>query len=365
MQWSKEKAWEWYNSYPWLRGCNFIGSDCANRRDMWQSYKSEEHLKTADRELALAKETGFNAVRVIVDFDVWYQEPESFMDIFEKYIQLFDKHGQYAMICLTAECEMPNGDFNNFKPHPLGEQEYALGYHQGRSPEVLKRNMESVDKYHPLESPVLRDKFLQMIRDIVTKYKDDKRIICWNVYNEAGIAMRDRSLPLLKTMFEEVRALEPSQPLTAEMWSGYTDGGECRMEVQTYAMENSDVISFHCYSPLPEMCRQIAYMRKKYGRPILCTEWLNRIMDCSIQDIFPLFALERIGSFCWGFVVGKTQTNEPWYHMFNDYYTGKNRDVDFTKWFHDLYRPSLLPYDPREIELIKSVCALSDKLDAN
>ena len=33
---------------------------------------------------------------------------------------------------------------------------------------------------------------------------------------------------------------------------------------------------------------------------------------------------------------------------------------DFTKWFHDLYRPSLRPYDPKEIGLIKRFNKLAD-----
>ncbi len=362
MKWSKEKAWEWYSKLPWLRGCNFIGSDCANRRDMWQSYQSEEHLATADWELALAKETGFNTVRVIVDFDVWYQEPDSFMEIFERYMQLFHKHGQYVMVCLTAEAEMPNGEYEDFQPKPLGEQEYALGYHQGRSPEVLERNLHHPKRYHPLESPVLRDKFLQMVRSIVGKYREDERIVCWNLYNEPGITLGDRAMPLLKTMFEEARALGPVQPLTVELWTGYNKKGEIGTEVQKYALEQSDVISFHCYLPLPEMCRQIAYL-KRYERPILCTEWLNRIQNSPVEDIFPLFQLERIGCWCWGFVVGKTQTNEPWYGMFAPYLRGEDSDIDLTRWMHDLYCPSLLPYDPREIKLIKEVCALSDELE--
>ena len=36
MRWSKEKAWEWYNSRPWMRGCNYMSADCANRVDQWQ-----------------------------------------------------------------------------------------------------------------------------------------------------------------------------------------------------------------------------------------------------------------------------------------------------------------------------------------
>ena len=56
--WSKERAWEWYNNHNWLRGCNFMSSDCANRIDQWQEEGFEERLKTADEELALAAETG-------------------------------------------------------------------------------------------------------------------------------------------------------------------------------------------------------------------------------------------------------------------------------------------------------------------
>ena len=35
--------------------------------------------------------------------------------------------------------------------------------------------------------------------------------------------------------------------------------------------------------------------------------------------------------------------------------------MDFTKWFHDLYRPSHRPYDPKEIEIIHKYCKLADE----
>ena len=57
-RWTIERANEWYLKQGWLRGCNFIGSDCANRLDMFQRYKSEEKLKTAERELGLEQKIG-------------------------------------------------------------------------------------------------------------------------------------------------------------------------------------------------------------------------------------------------------------------------------------------------------------------
>ena len=66
MRWTKEKAWEWYRARPWLRGCNYMSADCANRVDQWQEYGFEERFATTERELALMQKTGFNSVRLIL-----------------------------------------------------------------------------------------------------------------------------------------------------------------------------------------------------------------------------------------------------------------------------------------------------------
>lgn len=29
-KWSKDKIWSWYNERPWIRGCNYVPSDCVN-----------------------------------------------------------------------------------------------------------------------------------------------------------------------------------------------------------------------------------------------------------------------------------------------------------------------------------------------
>ena len=44
--WTKEKAWEWYNARPWIRGCNYMSADCANRIDQWQELGWEERFQT-------------------------------------------------------------------------------------------------------------------------------------------------------------------------------------------------------------------------------------------------------------------------------------------------------------------------------
>ncbi|MBE6591532.1 MAG: hypothetical protein E7646_05775 [Ruminococcaceae bacterium] len=356
-QWTKEQAWRWYNTKPWIRGCNFIGSDCANRRDLWQSYGRRERMAVADKEMALAESIGFNSIRMLVDFDVWYQEPDSFMSVFEEYLSIAASHKLSVMPVLANEAELPRGD-EPYSPKRLGEQVYAIGIHQGRFP--LSDEERAKLPWHFLEREHWREKFLEMVRMIVSRYKDDDRILCWNVYNEPGNKIRERAIPLLDMLFDTVRSCDPKQPLTADVWNKFKDGRAMRCEEQ-HALELSDVISFHYYGSYVQTVVQINEM-KKIGRPLFCTEWLNRINHNDVKEIYPLFYLEGIACYCWGFVVGKTQTNEPWEALWKQYYDPeKNVDYDFTKWQHDLFRISHRPYDPHEIELIGQFNSLADE----
>jgi hypothetical protein len=93
---------------------------------------------------------------------------------------------------------------------------------------------------------------------------------------------------------------------------------------------------------------------------LINTEWLARCSGNTVFENFPLFYLENIGCYNWGFVAGKYQTYEPWNAFWQMYDEDNNVQIDFTKWFHDLYRPNHRPYDPHETELIKRFCDLAD-----
>ena len=353
-KWTCEQANAWYAKQGWLRGCNFIGSDCANRLDMWQKHNCEQKLKTAERELALCQKIGFNTVRLWVTFDVYYAEPESFMEIFDRYIELCGKYGQKVMVVLSHEEDLPRGDV--FVPKQMGEQAYALGEHQGRIP--MSEEELAKEPKHYMEFPELRDIYIEMVQKIVRRYAQDERILCWNIMNEPGITIGARTIDILKTLFAVVRAEDPIQPLTADIWRGVT-GGEIRSEEEKVALELSDIISFHSYQAYHKLVKEIRFHQKQ-NRPLLLTEWLHRINHNDIHQVYPLLYITNVANYCWGFVVGKTQTNEPWSVMWEEWDRGEGRNYDFTKWQHDLFRPNLRPYDPNEIELIESFNALAD-----
>lgn len=355
MKWTKERAWEWYNNRPWIRGCNYMSADCANRIDQWQSYGFEERLETTEKELALMAELGYNSVRLILEFIVWDEEHDSFLERFERYISLCSKYGISCMIVLANDCMRPKG----LEVNSLGEQKVDWGYHGGRK--QSQHGKLSGMGHHVLDEPDKAPRYFEMVREIVERYKDDERIIMWNIYNEVGNSHRWQvSMPNLKKIFEIVREIDPIQPLTCETFSLGEGEIEDIPEVEKYALEQSDIISYHNYGTYDINIRIIKKL-KRYGRPVLCTEWLARCLDNNIQEMFPLFYLEKIGCYNWGFVAGKYQTYEPWNSVWENYDENPDLKWDFTKWFHDLYRPNHRPYDPKEIEIIKRYCALADK----
>lgn len=354
--WSKEKAWGWYNSAPWLRGCNFMGSDCANRVDQWQELGFEERFATADEELALAESIGFNSIRLILEFIVWDEDHDGFMERFDRYLSMAYKHGIRSMITFGNDCMTPKDE--HYRPLKLGKQTFDWGYHGGR-----KHSQHSILNqmgYHVLDESEIAERHYIWVREIMEKYKNDPRIVVWDLYNEAGNSHRDKvTIPHVKKFFEIAREVAPDQPITSCIWKGLTHENVLP-PVEQFILENSDIISYHNYSTYEDNIKIIKRL-KQYGRPIMNTEWLGRVTNNNLHDLFPLFYLEKIACYNWGFVAGLYQTYEPWNGSWQRYDMGKGEHLDFTKWFHDLFRPNHRPYDPKEIELIKRFTSLADR----
>jgi hypothetical protein len=109
---------------------------------------------------------------------------------------------------------------------------------------------------------------------------------------------------------------------------------------------NTDVSTFHCYLSAKELECKIREL-KEDGRPILCTEWLNRCRQSHVRDCLPIFKRENVGCLHWGLVNGRSQTDLCWGH--------RPGDPENELWQHDLYRPDLSPYAAEEIDLFQSI----------
>lgn len=358
MQWSKEKSWEWYHAKPWIRGCNYMSADCANRIDQWQAYEFEDRFETTKKELMLMSKLGYNSIRIIPEFIVWLKEHDGFMERFERYIALAAQNGISCMVVLGNDCVPPYEEAMQ-RMH-LGKQHVDWGYHGGRI--ISQHGAFDGAGYSLLDEPEYAKKYAAFVAEIVETYKNDERIIIWDVFNEPGNSKRNSmSLPHLEKFVQIIRTIDPIQPLTIGIWS-QTTNFEKLMEIEKYGLENSDIISYHNYQSYEDNIYEIKLL-KKYGRPIINTEWLNRCGGNTIEELFPLFYLEKIGCYNWGFVAGKYQTYEPWNGVWDSFENNPASfdKFDFTKWLHDIYRPSHRPYNPKETALIKQFCDLADK----
>ena len=132
-KWSKEKAWEWFNSRPWIRGFNYISCGAVNRIEQWQEFEHDRIEECFRTELKLAHDTGFNAVRSILPYEVWGRQHDSFMKYLETYLEICAENGLGVMLCFGNDCTVPT---ETYKLPEFGPQHVDYGYHGGmaRSP---------------------------------------------------------------------------------------------------------------------------------------------------------------------------------------------------------------------------------------
>jgi hypothetical protein len=115
-----------------------------------------------------------------------------------------------------------------------------------------------------------------------------------------------------------------------------------------FMLDNSDVITFHSYDDSATVEKLITAL-ERYGRPIICSEYMARPRGSTFQSILPIFARRHIGAINWGFVSGKTQTIYPWDSWNNEY------KAEPKVWFHDIFRGNGAPYDSMEVWIIRAL----------
>jgi hypothetical protein len=200
------------------------------------------------------------------------------------------------------------------------------------------------------------------IKGVIGHFKDDKRVLCWDLYNEPGnddekkdkMNTREKEavgLALLERMFTWAREVNPTQPLTTGVWSNAPHGewvGPHATALNTFILANSDIISFHSYDNFERTVERTGSLMT-YQRPLLCTEYLARGNGSTFQTHLPYFKKNKIAAYNWGLVAGKIQTQYPWSSWRKEF------TAEPEVWHHDVLRPDGKPYDPAEVELIKSL----------
>ena len=339
-RWSETKVNDWYQKQPWWVGCNFTPSNAINQLEMWQAETFDP--ETIDRELGWAAAMGMNTVRVYLHDLVWQQNSEAFLKRIDQFLSIADKHGIGTMFVL---CDAV------WNPHP------QLGKQPDPKPHVHNSGWVQSPHIEILRDPAKHDTLEPYVRGVIGRFKNDRRVIVWDLYNEpgndgAGDAMSTAEkeklgLLLLKKMFTWARAVNPSQPLTSGVWIGEWIGPKAT-EINVFMRENSDVISFHTYEPLTRAAERVGSL-KPFGRPLLCTEYLARGHKSTFESHLPYFKENKIGAWNWGFVAGKIQTQYPWSSWRTEF------KAEPELWHHDVLRPDGTPFKSSEVELIRKL----------
>lgn len=322
--WSAENANDWYRKQGWLVGANFLPSTAINQLEMWQS-ESWDPI-TIDRELGWASGIGMNVMRVYLHDLAWKADAAGFKSRVNQFLEIAAKHQIKILFTIFDDCWNPDARIGK-QPSP------RPGIHNSgwvRSPNKAVHDDPSQWAY--LEA---------YVKDVLGSFKNDPRILMWDLYNEPGNSgYNESSLPLLKKVFEWAWAIRPDQPITCATWYD-------NKTLNHFQLVNSDVITFHNYSDTTSLIKEILEKRT-IGKPMICTEYMARSRNSLFQTHLPIFKEYHVGAINWGLVAGKSNTIYQWDTPIPD---GSEPKL----WFHDIFRKDGTPYNKAETDFIKNM----------
>ncbi len=341
-RWTATEAQSWYAKQPWLVGSNYVPASAINELEMWQAQTFDP--TEVDKELSWAQNLGMNTMRVFLHDLPWKEDSEGFKKRIATFLEICDKHQIKPMLVLFDSVWDP-------RPKSGPQRAPRPGVHNSgwvQSPGTTALGDES--QYPRLEA---------YVKGVVGAFAHDKRVLAWDIWNEpdntngssyGSLEPKNKVeivVALLPHVFAWARTSKPEQPLTSGIWHEDPNTPEKLSPMAKEQLELSDVISFHNYSPAAKFEQEVKWL-EKYGRPILCTEYMARPQGSTFQNILPIAKREKVGAINWGFVAGKSQTFLPW-DSWQHPYVDRQPPV----WFHDIFHADGTPYRREETAFIR------------
>ena len=324
-KWPIEKAKEWYAKHQWITGANFIPSNAINQLEMWQ--ESTFDAATIDRELGFAESIGFNTMRVYLHSLAYAADQKGYKNRVNRYLEIANKHGIKTIFVIFDDVWDANPKIGLQREPKPGTHNSGWMQDPGYPASKETKNFPELEKY---------------VKDMLKTFANDDRILLWDLYNEPGNNNKvDESLPLLKAVFTWAREVNPSQPLSAGVWSWNFKN------LNEFQINNSDIVTYHDYES-PEWHTRVIQLLETNGRPLICTEYLARTRNSRFSNILPILKEHNIGAINWGLVDGKTNTIYAWD-------TPILSGEEPIEWFHDIFRKNGTPYRQDEVNLIKKL----------
>jgi hypothetical protein len=305
--------------WSWVRGAVYVRSDAVNSVQMWHDYWA--HTERTDRELSYAACYGLNLVQVYLHWVVWDRHQEEYLRRIDDFLTRAAKHGLKADLVLWDDC---------------GHVEPALTFADpvpGRHNSQMMPNPSHAIRDSEAELTAHRERFRAYVEGVVGRFKDDRRVAFWQLYNE-GMGPKEQ--------YRDGRADANLNRLLG--WTrGWVKGTGTRIPVTAtgggfYGPKYSDFYSYHSYRfgkvPLPNA---------DGGPEHLCTETLNR-PDAGVVDCVKELAGKGNGFVAWELMIGRDNCRFPWGHP-----DGPDEPAQP---FHGLVYPDGHPWDTREVRAL-------------
>jgi len=342
-RWTAAQANAYYESRPIPLGANYNPRSTINQLEFWQ----EETFPLAEvrEELGWAAGIGMNSMRVYLHDLAWTADSTGFLERVDQYLYVADSLGISTTLVLWDAVWNPVARIG---PQPVPRPHiHNSGWVQSPSQQALTLDQRDYPRFE------------RYVKSVLRRFADDERVYLWDLYNEPDndnfgkfpqeeVATKaDRVFPLLVATFGWAREVAPIQPMTAGVWRNQLTDDASLNRYNRFQLNNSDIISFHHYGS-PEAAEPYVAL-SRYGRPLVCTEYVARGENNSFETILPIWAQHDIGAYNWGLVDGKTQTKYPWHSWDSTYTDGP------AVWHHEVFHPDGRPYAASEAALIREV----------
>ena len=238
--------------------------------------------------------------------------------------------------------------------------------------EFLHQVLDEAEKYGMTVSPVLGiysflnipDKKVAMaeaktyVQKLVGEFRDDPRIILWDLWNEPGVGFTDgvwtygaenTELKWCKEAILWAREVSPKQPLTVSVFYYTTIPSDSVQQLRVEVESMTDIHNFHLYdcsvNRMKALDDYVVFLRKIGNRPLVCTEAIARTRGGTFGRTLSAFEKYHIHFFNWGLYTGDANWDVAW---------DMSSFEPYEPWFHDVLHPDGTPYEWRDLEWIRN-----------
>ena len=271
--------------YGAIRGANYVPSSASTSVGAWKDYDPG----LIERELGYAGRLRLNSIRVFLQVVVYEHDPAGFARKLEDFVERCRRHGLRPLFVLFDSC---------FGDEPsLAKADSPTWVNNPGFSRTGREHRPALERY---------------VRDVVTPFRGDPRVLGWDVMNEPMAdfnhvtrAERDQIWEFVRHFCRFTRELDPSHPITV---------GEAVVEYLPRTSDLIDILSVHSYASDPDGFRQDLELARHYGRssgkPVVVTECGNPGAGQKYEMVFEVLGKEGMGFYFWELMIGKMQFRE-------------------------------------------------------